>query len=74
MSNPQNTYEQALEDVLVALRANAQRTGEDAQVILDSDEYDAVQGATAVGEQTGAVNAYLLVNKMLNDYRKAGVA
>ena len=71
MSNTQDTYEAALMAVEAALRIHAQQKNEAAQAVTNAKPYDRRESAFAIGEQSGAVDAYLIVTEMLNDYRKA---
>lgn len=72
MSTSKDTYLEALEAVLAALNDAAAQKSVAANTALGSG--DVVQGARAVGEQTGMVDAYLLVQNMVNRHCKAGVA
>lgn len=75
MSNTQDNYERGLEDVLAALKALFVEVNETAEREIDRDDYDRYRAAKAAGRSTGTLDAFILVNGLLVDYRakQAGV-
>lgn len=71
MSNNHLNAEQALSAVCDALYVLAKQRGQAAVAITESEEFDAVKSAAAVGEQGGVADAYSLAVKMLDDHRKS---
>ena len=64
-------YEKALRDVQSALYEFSSRVGAAAHAIINTEPYDQLSTAKALGEQGAALDAHSFVTKMLTDYRRS---
>lgn len=70
--NTTDTYKAGLEAALAVLHSLTDDKGCAADnALASSHDYDRIQVAKAVAEHGAAVDGYLAVSKLLNDYRKS---